>query len=220
MGGRVLCLYEHSAGLFNSLLTVTMAEQEPEPEVLEMVSLYTPASPSLALWIIRVLTPVFSERERPGLETRGMLSFSHTETVCGAQEMKHFSSTVSPSSTSLLEKEEKISGAWMNFRLNGAIIMSDSSVFEVLEGDLSSGPWLRLEGVGVPLGVARGVGLGVTLGVSPSGEGRGVRRGVPPTGVFRQDIIGVTESNMGQLHRARTSSLSFCSGSKAGSEKS
>ena len=72
----------------------------------------------------------------------------------------------------------------------------------------------------MPLGVARGVGLGVTLGVSPSGDGSGVRRGVPPTGVFRHDIIGVTESSMGQLHRARISSLSFCSGSKAGSEMS
>ena len=74
--------------------------------------------------------------------------------------------------------------------------------------------------MGVPLGVALGVGLGVALGVNMSGEGRGVRRGVPAMGVFRQDMRGVTESSMGQLHRDLISSLSFCSGSKAGSEKS
>ena len=72
--------------------------------------------------------------------------------------------------------------------------------------------------MGVPLGVALGVGLGVALGVNTMGEGSGVLRGVPPMGVFLHDIIGVTESSMGQLHRLRTNSLSFCSGSKADSE--
>lgn len=54
--------------------------------------------------------------------------------------MKHFSSNASPSSTSLLEKEENISGAWMNFFLNGAIRASVSSVKDVLDGDLKSWP--------------------------------------------------------------------------------
>lgn len=86
----------------------------------------------------RVLTPVFSERLTPGQETRGMLSFSHRVVVWGAQEMKHFSSNASPSSTSLLEKDENISGAWINFFLNGAIRASVSSVKDVLDGDLKS----------------------------------------------------------------------------------
>ena len=70
--------------------------------------------------------------------------------------------------------------------------------------------------MGVPLGVALGVGLGVALGVMRGvcrGVGRGVLRGVP-MGVFLQDIIGVTESSMGQLHRGRITSLSFWSGSE------
>ena len=53
--------------------------------------------------------------------------------------------------------------------------------------------------------------LGVIKGVC-RGVGRGVLRGVP-MGVFLQDIIGVTESSIGQLHRDRITSLSFWSGS-------
>ena len=81
---------------------------------------------------------VFSVILSPGLETSGILSFSQTLEVCGAQEMKAFSSTVSPSSTSLLEKEEKISGAWISFLLKGAMASSASSTMEVLDGDLRS----------------------------------------------------------------------------------
>ena len=69
----------------------------------------------------------------------------------------------------------------------------------------------------MPLGVALGVGLGVALGVIRGvcrGVGRGVLRGVP-MGVFLHDIIGVTESSIGQLHRDRITSLSFWSGSVA-----
>ena len=163
----------------------------------------------------RVRTPVFSDKLRPGQETRGMLSFSQRVEVWGAQDTKHFSSRHSPSSTSLLEKEEKISGAWINFFLKGAIRASVSSVIEVLEGDLKSWPWLRREGVGVPRGVALGVGLGVARGVRSGvlvGVGRGVRRGVP-IGVFRHDISGVTASSIGQLHSGTSSSLSRWSGS-------
>lgn len=54
--------------------------------------------------------------------------------------------------------------------------------------------------------------------VTCKGVGNGVRLGVL-MGVFLQDIIGVMESNMGQLHRALTTSLSLWSGSKADSEK-
>ena len=146
-----------------------------------------------------------------------MLSFSQTVTVWGAQDIKHFSSKHSPSSTSLLENEENISGAWTNFFLNGAIRASVSSVIELLEGDLKSCPWLLLDGVGVPLGVALGVGLGVALGVNKgvwSGVGRGVLLGVL-MGVFLHDMSGVAESNIGQLHKALITSLSLCSGSKA-----
>ena len=65
--------------------------------------------------------------------------------------------------------------------------------------------------LGVPLGVQRGVALGVIRGV-PWGVGKGVRRGVP-IGVFDQDMSGVMESSMGQLHSSTISSLSFCSAS-------
>ena len=64
---------------------------------------------------------------------------------------------------------------------------------------------------GVPLGVHRGVARGVIKGV-PWGVGRGVRLGVP-IGVFDQDMRGVIESSIGQLHSSTISSLSFCSAS-------
>ena len=70
--------------------------------------------------------PVFSDKDMRLLESKGMPSFSQVVVVRGAQEMKHFSSAVLPSSTffgkleiyvfwcscttCLLEKEEKISG--------------------------------------------------------------------------------------------------------------
>ena len=65
--------------------------------------------------------------------------------------------------------------------------------------------------LGVPLGVQRGVARGVIRGV-PWGVGNGVRLGVP-MGVFDQDMRGVMESSMGQLHNSTISSLSFCSAS-------
>ena len=70
------------------------------------------------------------------------------------------------------------------------------------------------EGVGVPRGVARGVERGVARGVTSGverGVGSGVRRGVP-IGVLLQDMSGVMESNIGQLHSSRVTSLSCCSG--------
>ena len=69
--------------------------------------------------------------------------------------------------------------------------------------------------LGVPLGVHRGVARGVISGV-PWGVGNGVRLGVP-MGVLDQDMRGVMESSMGQLHNSTISSLSFCSAS--GEEK-
>ena len=64
---------------------------------------------------------------------------------------------------------------------------------------------------GVPRGVHRGVARGVIKGV-PWGVGRGVLLGVP-IGVFDQDMRGVIESSIGQLHSSTISSLSFCSAS-------
>ena len=64
---------------------------------------------------------------------------------------------------------------------------------------------------GVPLGVHRGVARGVIKGV-PWGVGSGVLLGVP-IGVFDQDMRGVMESSIGQLHSSTISSLSFCSAS-------
>ena len=71
--------------------------------------------------------PVFSDKDMRLLESRGTPSFSQVVVVSGAQDMKHFSSAVLPSSTCewikidvkeiaakdtcLLEKEENISGA-------------------------------------------------------------------------------------------------------------
>ena len=64
---------------------------------------------------------------------------------------------------------------------------------------------------GVPRGVQRGVARGVIKGV-PWGVGSGVLLGVP-IGVFDQDMRGVIESSIGQLHNSTISSLSFCSAS-------
>ena len=44
-------------------------------------------------------TPVFSDKDMRLFESRGIPSFSQVVVVRGAQEMKHFSSAVLPSST-------------------------------------------------------------------------------------------------------------------------
>jgi len=127
--------------------------------------------------------------------------------------MKHLSSAVLPSSTCLLEKEEKISGACTKRLLGGGA--SSSRIIDVREGlRYSPGLYPILDigvgvALGVPLGVQRGVARGVIKGV-PWGVGNGVRLGVP-MGVFDQDMRGVMESSMGQLHNSTISSLSFCS---------
>ena len=148
--------------------------------------------------------------------------------------MKHLSSAALPSSTlfcqlniyqdlitcntvrtCLLEKEEKISGACTKRLLGGGA--SSSRIIEVRDGlRYSPGLYPILDigvgvALGVPLGVQRGVARGVIRGV-PWGVGNGVRLGVP-MGVLDQDMRGVMESSMGQLHNSTISSLSFCSAS-------
>jgi len=92
------------------LLIVSDAEHEAVPDEFVMVIRYVPESPGFAQWSSIVRTPVFSDKDMRLLESKGMPSFSQVVVVRGAQEMKHFSSAVLPSSTCLLEKEEKISG--------------------------------------------------------------------------------------------------------------